>query len=227
MTEKKPRLIMRKLALPLEVKIGNDTVVSDGFFFLTSKETGKIRIVSVDADGYATCEILPPPKERPPRISAFISEGATLIGTEMSKTRGSGEDFGQYRYFKRPDGFYYAIVSSKSRPRRISMGKLIDRNSRISIFAQAILRKLNGMEFTKKDILTHARGEAGIPKHLTHGQILKALLDTLKLEGYLEKREEKERGRMREYFKVTEKMFSLLAWSSPEQAQNEYGYVAK
>lgn len=217
MSEKQARLVVRKLALPLEVRIGDDTVVSDGFFSLTSKETGKIRIVAVDADGYVTCEISPRLKERVPSVRAFFSEG-DLIGIETSTTRGSGEDFGQYRYFRRPDGFYYAIVSGKSRSRRISMGKLSDGNSRISIFAQTILRNLNGMEFTKKDVLMHAHGETGIPKRLTHGQPLKALLDTLTIEGYLEKREKKERGRIREYFKATQKMYNVVARSNPEQA---------
>jgi hypothetical protein len=216
LTERSSRLVVRKLALPLEIQMGDDTVVSDGFFSLTSRESSKLHVKSIDSDGYVTCEITPPSKLRVQTITEFVDREAELIGTELSKSRGSGEELGHYKYYKRPDGFYYAIVESKNRERKIHLGKLANRKSSISIFARTVTRLLNGKEFTKKDIANHIKD--GMPKRLTHGQILKSMLFILTREGYLQKREAHEHKRPREYYKTTAKMLNLMEIASLEQA---------
>jgi len=205
----KTRAIIRKLALPLEIKFGDDTIISDGFFVLTSKEVRRLNITSIGEDGYVTCEIFPSKKEEVLSLKSFIRED-NLIGTEISKTRGSGADFGQYRYYARPDGHLYAVISGK-RIRRIQLGKLTDRDSPISIAVRTILRSFNSDEFTKKALASK------LPKRLSHGQILKAILDVLTIEGYLQKREIQFRGRLQETFKSTDKLVKV-AFTSPEQS---------
>lgn len=195
MTQKTAEKIIRKLPLPLQITVGDATVISDGFFALTSKEASSVNIVSIGQDGYATCEIIPPTKKKVVSPEEFFG-GDTLIGVEPSRTRGRGKDFGQYKYYKRPDGSLYSVASGK-RTRKYELGKLEDQNSPISIAAKAIVRSFKTTEFSKKDI------SPLIPKNLRYGQKLKSLLDAMTLEGYLEKKAIKPKGRFRELFKAT------------------------
>jgi len=210
MVQKSSETKIRKLPLPLEIKVGNDTVITDGLFSLTSKEASQIKITSVDEDGYVTCEIFPPQHQRPTSKSLTDIFSDALIGTESSKTCGRGENFGQYKYYRRPDGSFYAIVSGV-RPRKLQLGKPTDRHSSISIVARTIKHSFNTNEFSKKQLLPL------LSKKLGHGQMLKSVLDVMKIEGYLEKRETKTRGRLKELFRATEKL-SQIVIAIPEQA---------
>jgi len=202
---------VRKLPLPLEIKVGDDTMVTDGLFNLTSKEASKIRIISVDQDGYVTCEITPSQQIRSaPRSLTEIFSADTLIGTEMSKMRGRGKDFGQYKYFRRPNGSFYAEISG-ARTRRLQLGSLNDKRSPIARVARTIVPAFNSNEFSKKQLVPL------LAKNLSYGQILKSILDILKIEGYLEKREIKPRGRLKELFKATNKL-KIEMVAIPEQA---------
>lgn len=195
--------IIRKLPLPLQVKLGNDTIITDGFFFLTNKEAREIKITSVSADGYAIIEISPSPKRNSTLDTSVIIGQDTFLGAVTSKSRGSGTDFGQYKYYRRLDGSLYAVTSGK-RMRKIQLGKPTGRNGRISTVARVIDRAFHRGEFTKKQMIPL------LSKHLSHGQMLKAILDVMHLEGYLEKREVPIRGRLRELFKATDKLRSLV-----------------
>jgi len=210
-------VIVRKLALPLEIQMGDDTVISDGFFSLTSKEAYRINVKKIDSDGYATCEIVSPPKLRMQSLSVIFGGDVEHLGTESSLSRGSGEKLGQYNYYKRPNEFYYAMVEGKNGERKINLGRLANRKSRISIFARTVARLLNGNEFTRKDIILQIRN--GMPRQLTHGQILKSMLFVLTKEGYLERRTANdEHKRPREYYKTTAKLLNQIKMFSPEQA---------
>lgn len=197
--------VIRKLPLPLQVKLGDDTVVTDGFFFLTKREAEQINIIAIGQDGYATIEILPSSQNTTPDMSVLI-EHDTFLGTMASKSRGLGKDFGQYRYFKRVDGSLYALTSGK-RSRKIELGNPTDMHSKIFPVALVIGNKFAMSEFTKKDLIP------ALPSHLGYGQILKAILDAMTIEGYVEKRERKIRGKLREMFKVTPKLRHLIPTS--------------
>jgi len=210
MTQKTSETVIRKLPLPLQIRVGNDTVVTDGFFTLTSKETSQIKIVEIGQDGYATCEIFPPLKERTISLQVTVGEDV-LIGMESSKTRGRGKDFGQYKYFRQPNGNLYAMIfGGTGRPYKFQLGKLSDRNSPLSVVARTIARNLNTSEFTRKQLIPL------IPKNLQFAQSLKAILDVMHLEGFLDK-ESKRNGRLKESYKATDKLKKLIVASS-EQA---------
>lgn len=206
MSEKIAEKIVRKFPLPLRITVGDDTVVTDGFFTLTSKQASAINITSIGQDGYITCEIVPPTKKTIEKIVSPEEFFAAdyLIGIETSRARGRGKDFGQYRYYKRPDGSLYAVVNGGKRSRKYQLGKPTERDSPISIVGRAIVYNFNTSEFSKKELTQM------IPKHLSYGQKLKALLDIMTIEGYLEKRQTKPRGRFQELFKATDKLRKLL-----------------
>lgn len=108
----------------------------------------------------------------------------------------------RYRYYKRLDGSLYAITSGK-RARKIELGKSMDRNGRIFKIAEVISMRFRTAEFLKKDLIPI------VPKRLSYGQTLKALLDVMTIEGFLEKREVPIRGKQRELFRATEKLREL------------------
>jgi len=203
---------VRKLPLPLEIKVGDDTVVTDGLFSLTSKEASQIKIISIDEDGYVTCEIFPPlyqTRSKSPSLLELYGTD-TLIGKESSKTRGRGKDFGQYKYYRRSDGSLYATVSG-SRPHKFEIGKPTERNSPIWKVIQTIKHGFNTNEFSKKQLIPL------LAKNLSYSQILKAILDVMKIEGYLQRREVKpERGRFQELFKATPKLSEFIIASSEQ-----------
>lgn len=210
---------VRKLALPLTFNLGQDGIASDGFFKLDSALVSKVVIKSIDADGYAICELYQPSKkERTIRLKVSNAmDTPTLIGTEFSKSSNRGYGRGEYKYFELPDGNIYAEISGK-RKRRIQLGSLKDRTSRISMVKQMIAQHFPiGKEFDKKQLIKF------LPKRLTYGQTLKSTLDVLKIKGYLDMRETKYMGRPHELFIPTNKIHKMASlnmskWASSEQA---------
>lgn len=202
---------IRKLPLPLEIRLGTDTVVSDGLFSLTSKEASQIRIMSVDQDGYASCEISPPVDTELKNMTKLLDEcsDAFLIGTSSPKTLGRGKDFGQYRYYKLSDGSFVARISGK-RNRKFQLGKMTDRGSPIWAIGRTILASFKSAEFSKKELTPL------LSKKLQYGQILKATLDIMRLQGYLGHSENVQRGRIKETFKATDKLAQAVV-PIPEQ----------
>jgi hypothetical protein len=206
---------VRKLPLPLEIRLSPESSVFDGLFTLTSKDAGTIKIVAVDKDDFATyltCEIYPPKTDKTQsRKLTDIFTSDTPIGSELSRSRGLGKELGQYKYYKRNDGNLYVIIeSTDGRARRLQIGNPMDRNSSIAIIARAILQSFSTEEFTKAKLMRV------IPKQLAYGQILKATLDAMNIEGYIEKTNSPVRGRLRENFRATAKLSSFIV--TPEQA---------
>jgi len=206
LTQKVSDTKIRKLALPLEIKIGTDGSVWDGLIRFTSKEVSQITITSIDEDNFVTCEISPMYEV----ITIPLPD--TLIGTEFSKTRGRGKDFGKYEYYKKTDGSLYVAISGK-RPHTLHLGSINEKSSPISIVARTIIQDIHMAEFSKNELARI------LPKRVSYGQMLKSILDVMKIEGYLEKREIRPKGRLKELFKATEKLNSVIvATPSPEQA---------
>jgi hypothetical protein len=212
---------IRKLPLPLRFKLGSDSLISDGLFTLTEKDASEVNVVSVDNDGFASIEIHPPIHETESSRTSLkdIFGLGTRIGLETSKSRGQAKDFGQYRYFRTVSENYAAEVSGTSRKRTFILGRITEKGTIISSYASIIVHGFGTREFSKKELT------GLLPKNLSFGQIMKAVLDILRIEGYLERREGKKdgkRGRIREWFKATERLIQAIPVQSvtlvPEQA---------
>jgi len=202
---------IRKLPLPLEIRFGNGATITDGLFSLSSKEASRIRIIDIDNEKYATIEIYPPIKEKPQtRNLADIFEADTLIGTDLAKSKGLGKNVSQYKIYRRPDRSLYAVIEGGNRPRKLQLGNPLERNSPIAIIARAIKQNFNSNEFSKNQLIPL------IPKSLTYGQTLKAAMDAMTAEGYTQKTQKTDRGRLKETFKATPKLTDILV--TPEQA---------
>jgi hypothetical protein len=209
---------IRKLPLPLQVKLGTDGTLTDGLFTLTEKEASKISIISVDGDGYVSLEIHPPTQElktktRQNDLKVFFGHG-TKIGLEASRSRGQGKDFGQYVYYRSPDSSYVAEIRGTARDRTFHLGNLKDHSSIIFQFAATIVHTFGTMEFSKHDLTPL------LPRTLRYGQTMKSVLDIMVIEQYLERREGKsdgKPGRIREWFKGTGKLSQLVV-TIPVQA---------
>jgi hypothetical protein len=207
---------IRKLPLPLQFKLGADGSLSDGLFTLTGKEASKITIKSVDGDGFVCLEIHPPTKE--PKSSARNLSSTvvlrTKIGVETSKSRGQSKDFGQYTYYRLPDGSLIAEVTGEVRNRTFHLGNFKDHSSIIFQFAVTIVHSFGTKEFSKHDLTPL------LPQTLRFGQTMKSVLDIMTIEKYLERREGKsdgKPGRVREWFKATDKLTQFVV-AIPEQA---------
>lgn len=208
---------IRKLPLPLRFRLGANGLISDGLFTLTDKDASEVSIISVDNDGFASIQIHPPirePKSEATRLSDVFGLG-TQIGFEASKSRGQGKDFGQYRYYRRPDGTLFARVSGGARGRTFCLGNIRDRSSIIFQFAGTIIQHFGVNEFSKRSLTPL------MTQTLRFGQTMKSALDIMTIEGYLERREGKsegKRGRIKEWFRATDKLTQTIV-ASPEQAQ--------
>lgn len=208
---------IRKLPLPLQFKLGTDGSLSDGLFTLTGKEANKINIVSIDNDGFVSLEIHPPTKE--PKPSTMNSSTTivlrTKIGAETSKSRGRSKDFGQYTYYRLADGNFIAEKIGGTRNRTFHLGNIKDHSSIMFQFAVAIIHNFGIKEFSKHDLTPL------LPETLQFGQTVKSVLDVMRIEKYLERREGKrdgKPGRTREWFKATDKLAQFTV-AIPEQAQ--------
>jgi hypothetical protein len=199
---------IRKLPLPLEIRFGSDATITDGLFSLSGKEASSIRIIDIDDEKYATVEIYPAKKDETQILKISFVED-TFLGSDLSKSIGLGKDFGRYKYYKRKDGSIYAVVNGQKRTRKLQLGNPRERDSPIAIIARTICLNFPN-EFSKKQITQV------LPKKLGYGQTLKAVLDTLTFEGYIEKKQGTTRGRLRETFKSTAKLNDLIV--TPEQA---------
>lgn len=198
---------VRKLPLPLEISFGNSATVTDGLFSLSSKEASAIRIVDIDDDKYATVEIYPPRKEIQTHLPDTYPD--TLLGTDLSKSKGKGKDYGQYRYFKRSNNSLYLVVEGGKRVRKLELGDPLDRNSPIASVARAVKQNFGMMEFSKQQLIQF------IPKKLSYAQILKGTLDTMNFLGYLQKTQGTIRGRIKETYKATQRINEIIV--TPEQ----------
>jgi len=199
---------VRKLPLPLEISFSNSPTMTDGLFSLSSKEASSIKITDIDKDGYATVEIYPPRKEIQTHLPDTYPD--TLLGTNISKSKGKGKDYGQYRYFRRSNSSIYLVIEGGKRARKLELGNPVDRNSHIATVARAIKLNFGMNEFSKQQLIQF------IPKSLSYAQMLKGTLDAMNFAGYVQKTQGTIRGRIKETFKATEKINEIIV--TPEQA---------
>jgi len=205
---------VHKLALPLIIeRSGSSIVVSDGLFerAFEFKEFGRIRVTSIDTDGFVTFEVSAPRQSTLIESSALtfshkkVSElGFVLIGSGTARTSSGSTSRGTYEYFKRPaDEYYYTLHKLGSKTKKIHLGSLQDQMSHIRQIAHAIQTFDDSTWFDRK-----ALAQKLMPA-LAHGQKLKSVLDILVLEGYLERRETQRRGKAYEQYKKATKMHTI------------------
>jgi hypothetical protein len=204
------------MPLPIDVELGDGSSITDGWHTITSKEASHIKITSMDTDGFLTYEISPPRKIITTVKSLVVFTEAQLVGTERTITTPNGKSVGEYRYFKRPDGSYYASITGEASnaPHGIELGSFSERDSPISTIARTIAYKFDTRKFSRTDL------RPLIPKHFGYSQKLKSILDVLHKEGFLTKEmDTHSRNKAKEIFAATEKLKKVAIPSpSPEQA---------
>lgn len=202
-----------KLALPLIVeRSGSALIISDGMFEkqFEFKEFGKLRVTSIDSEGFVTFEISGVKQQTiiepaSPRGTRNVDVGFVLIGSGTAKSSSGTASRAKYDYYKRvADEYYYAVIKLGSKVKKIHLGSLQASSSHLRQIIRAIQTFSDGTFFDRK-MLT---GRLSYPA-LKHGQKLKSALDILVIEGYLEKRESQRRGKPYEQFKKTLKMLSI------------------
>jgi hypothetical protein len=205
--------MIRKMPLPIDIEVVDGTSVSDGIVTLTHKETSHIRLLSLDKDNYLVYEITPPKKLSTKPSKIFFGEDQ-LIDTTTTVTSLTGKPTGQYKYYRRANGSYYALITGeKTGQHKIELGKFTERDSPISTIAKAIAYNFSSRKFSRKDLIPL------IPTPLRFGQKLKSLLDTLHYEGYLTKEmAQTAKKKAKELYSATEKLKQVVPSSpSPEQ----------
>jgi hypothetical protein len=207
-----------KLAMPLIIEgRGSCLYISDGTFGreFELKDFRCLKITGFDPDGFVTFEMVSPrPQEHIVSTALvqtrFADSGFVLMSSSTAKSP-SGASRGIYDYYKRAgDMTYYTVLRQGTATKRIRLGSLTDSKSHISQIAQAMkgfFDPLSEKWFDRKDLLPH------LTHALTHGQKLKSVLDILVLEGFLERRETHERGKVHEEYKVTSKLGRTSSWS--------------
>lgn len=204
---------VHKLALPLIVKrIGSTLVISDGLFEhdLEFKDFGQLIVKGTDPDGFVTFEVMTSEQQTlieplsPQSRTTPLTVDFTSIGRGTSKTRGASSTRGIYDYYKRAsDEYYYTKYTLGSKTKKIHLGSLQDASSAIYRTVKAIQHLDKEAWFDRKELRKH------LASSLSHGQKLKSVLDILTIEGYLERRESKKRGRPYEQYKTTPKLHGI------------------
>lgn len=207
----KPIGRVHKLALPLIVKrSGSTLVVSDGIFKheYEFKEFGQLVVRSIDSDGFITFEIS---KSQQQILIEPLSQrgkpttvGFTLIGTGTAKTRSGSTTRGTYEYFKRSgDEYFFAKHTLGTKTKKIHLGSLQVQSSAIYQIAKAMQHFDIGFWFDRKELSKY------LSPSQRHGQKLKSALDILTLEGYIDRRESRRKGRPYEQYSTTSKTHQI------------------
>lgn len=203
------------MPLPIDIDIAEGTSFSDGVVTLTHNETSHIKILSIDSDNYIVYEIAPPKKVTTRSLRDFLGgDQDQLIETVTTVKTASGEPLGQYKYYKRPNGSYYVVITGeKTRPHRIMLGKLSERDSPIASIAKVVAYSFGIKKFSRSDLKPLIRPS------LRTGQKLKSLLDTLHYEGYLTREVvSSTKKKPKEIYSATDKLKQVAIPSpSPEQ----------
>jgi|GEM_PF-2912106 len=212
---------VHRLSLPLIIKKkGSVLTISDGYFAKDCefKDFGQLKVTGIDREGSVTFELSMPqqttlvesplPLQRvyledsPAVMSDFI-----LIGSGTAKSSSGNVSRGTYEYFKRPSDDYYLAVHKLEgkKDRKIHVGKIQDPTSVIHKIVYPIIESIEPSKwFDRKELLQHVKGASA-----RHGQRLKSSLDILVLEGFLERKEAKQSGRVYEQYMKTPKILSI------------------
>jgi len=204
---------VHRLALPLIIeRKGSVLSVSDGIFGhdFDFRDFDRLKILGVDQDaGYVTFEVSIGQQqtlmEAPiPKHSKTADVGFTSFGTGTAKSSSGSTSRGTYEYFKRPvDEYYYTLHKLGSRTKKIHLGSLQDQTSHIHQIACAIKTFDDSTWFDRKSLVQK------LMPALAHGQKLKSVLDIFVIEGYLERRETRKRGKAYEQYKKTVKIQTI------------------
>jgi hypothetical protein len=200
------------MPLPIDIEVGEGTTISDGWLVLTNKDASRIRILSVDEDGFLKYEISPP-KTVIKMLKDYVGIDH-FITAETTLKASDGRPLSQYKYFRRSDGSYYAHIEGEGvRPHKIELGRLADRESPISVVSRVIAYKFDTKEFSRKEL------KSVLPKHLVYGQKIKSLLAILHYEGFLVKEiDQSSRNKAKELYTATDNLKKVIIPSpSPEQ----------
>ena len=202
---------VHRLALPLIVKrVGTSLLVSDGIFGheFEFKDFGQIRVVGIDPEGFVTFEMSKPEQQTlivsdSPRETIAFAGSFTHVSSSISKSSKSPDGIkGTYDYYKRAtDDYFYAQHKIGTKTKKIYLGSLHDPKSDLHQIAIAAQRFQEA--FDRKKIIPLLK------KSQSHGQKLKAALDILVFEGYLERTEAQRSGKIHEEYKVTSKLRML------------------
>lgn len=175
-----PLPLMIKSDAPILITDGKGRLVHNGNIVIT-----KADIVSVEFEPQET-------KETTPDISVILGrksvrepslpEGYTLLTTSEAKSASYGRGKSTYEYYKRErDMSFIAVVRRNGDSKLINLGSLFDPNTTISIALNELSRE---KPFYRRDLKAER-----MPSGLKHGQILKACLDVLVEEGFLDRTE--------------------------------------
>lgn len=115
-------------------------------------------------------------------VEPTLPEEYELLTKSQSKVSASGGAKSEYLYYQRErDMSFIAIIRRNEKVRRINLGSLFDRHSIISTALREFSRE---KPFYRRDLQTQR-----MPTSLKQGQRIKACLDILTHEGFLDKTE--------------------------------------
>ena len=162
-----------KLALPLKIWIkGSKLVISDGIG--TVEHSGEILLKSLSRS-LAEFEVKLE-QHMKPIIPKELEGGFIHSFSRPAKVRSRGI-LADYHYYKRKeDGAYCVVVWRGHRKRKFVLGSMGDSKSLL----RRAWERLPHRPFYKKDLYET------MPKLLKHGQVVKAVLDVLVEEGFVE-----------------------------------------
>ena len=181
----------RRYSFPLPLKIRSDSpiLITDGKVKLL--HNGEIIIRSADT---LSVEFEPRETEEDYEsdIAVIVSptmmresslpEGYIPLTTSRAKTTAYGRNKSVYEYYKRErDMSFIVLVRRNEKVTHINLGSLFDPEGIMSIALKEFSRS---KPFYRSDLKTHR-----MPSGLRQGQRIKACLDVLVYEGFLEQRE--------------------------------------
>jgi hypothetical protein len=152
---------------------GDKIVVTDGVVFL--KHSGEVTLKSVSRH-LAQFEVKM--KEKPKMVVPKKIGGYVHLAERLAKIP-SGGVRAEYHYYKDETGAYLVGVWRGYKAKKFHLGSLKDVNSILRRTLEGLPPK--GEQFYKRE-LYHMKT---LPRKLKHGQILKAVLDVLEMEGYI------------------------------------------
>lgn len=204
---------VHRLALPLLIeRKGNILSVSDGIFGhdFEFRDFTRLKVLGVDQDaGFVTFEVSIGQQQTliettAPTHGRVTGVGFVSFGSGTAKSSSGSTSRGMYEYFKRPsDEYYYTLYKLGSKTKKIHLGSLQDPRSNILQIGHTIQAFDDATWFDRKHLVQK------LTLSLAHGQKLKSVLDILVLEGYLDRRETRKRGKSYEEYKKTAKIQAL------------------
>lgn len=220
-----------KLALPLKFKRkDSELIVTDKFSIshtIELEQLDEFMQKFPDSDGFTLFEVsyIKPTNSKvsnvplqsdkvllTPQVEAGIN-GYTLFHSSVPISKGHGTTKSVYEYYKRNrDLSYYALIKKEgSENQKIVLGSLLDRNSRLQMFARVI-----DVNFGMTQPFSRSLLDPYLPSYLSNRRVMKCLLDVFLAEELIERSKIKyksiiRRGRKAEYFRKTHELSLIVA----------------